>query len=119
MMPSFSLAALTVLELAPPALIDVAAACGFPDPPPTPACDDGAQLVLQHDDAVTLPPGVSFLVDVPGDETNRARIECFRRVRDLGTGRPIHVGAAQQSHFDSTVWAQRQRARIDGDRKAR
>ena len=29
MMPSFSLAALTVLELAPPALIDVAAACGY------------------------------------------------------------------------------------------
>ena len=28
-MPSFSLAALTVLELAPPALIDVAAACGY------------------------------------------------------------------------------------------
>ena len=29
MMPSFSLAALTALELAPPALIDVAAACGY------------------------------------------------------------------------------------------
>src|SRR6267154_1028720 len=29
MMPSFSLAALTVLELAPPAQIDVAAACGY------------------------------------------------------------------------------------------
>ena len=29
MMPSFSLAALTVLELTPPALIDVAAACGY------------------------------------------------------------------------------------------
>ena len=29
MMPSFSLAALTVLELAPPALVDVAAACGY------------------------------------------------------------------------------------------
>jgi sugar phosphate isomerase/epimerase len=29
MMPSFSLAALTVLEIAPPALIDVAAACGY------------------------------------------------------------------------------------------
>src|SRR5260221_5986007 len=29
MMPPFSLAALTVLELAPPALIDVAAACGY------------------------------------------------------------------------------------------
>ena len=29
MMPLFSLAALTVLELAPPALIDVAAACGY------------------------------------------------------------------------------------------
>ena len=29
MMPSFSLASLTVLELAPPALIDVAAACGY------------------------------------------------------------------------------------------
>ena len=28
-MPSFSLAALTVLDLAPPALIDVAAACGY------------------------------------------------------------------------------------------
>jgi sugar phosphate isomerase/epimerase len=28
-MPSFSLAALTVLELAPPALVDVAAACGY------------------------------------------------------------------------------------------
>lgn len=28
-MPSFSLAALTVLELAPPAMIDVAAACGY------------------------------------------------------------------------------------------
>src|SRR5258708_14891617 len=28
-MPSFSLAALTVLALAPPALIDVAAACGY------------------------------------------------------------------------------------------
>ena len=28
-MPTFSLAALTVLELAPPALIDVAAACGY------------------------------------------------------------------------------------------
>src|SRR3979409_2368294 len=28
-MPSFSLAALTVLELAPPALIDVAAGCGY------------------------------------------------------------------------------------------
>ena len=28
MMPSFSLAALTALELAPPALIDVAVACG-------------------------------------------------------------------------------------------
>src|SRR6478672_4351931 len=28
-MPSFSLAALNVLELAPPALIDVAAACGY------------------------------------------------------------------------------------------
>jgi hypothetical protein len=27
--PSFSLAALTALELAPPALIDVAAACGY------------------------------------------------------------------------------------------
>jgi hypothetical protein len=27
--PSFSLAALTVLELAPPGLIDVAAACGY------------------------------------------------------------------------------------------
>ena len=29
MMPTFSLAALTVLDLAPPALIDVAAACGY------------------------------------------------------------------------------------------
>ena len=29
MMPSFSLAALTALELAPPELIDVAAACGY------------------------------------------------------------------------------------------
>src|SRR5882672_11249500 len=29
MMPAFSLAALTVLELAPPALIDVAASCGY------------------------------------------------------------------------------------------
>src|ERR1700709_235272 len=29
MMPSFSLAALTALDLAPPALIDVAAACGY------------------------------------------------------------------------------------------
>ena len=28
-MPSFSLAALTVLDLAPPALIDVAASCGY------------------------------------------------------------------------------------------
>ncbi|MGH6643964.1 MAG: sugar phosphate isomerase/epimerase family protein, partial [Bradyrhizobium sp.] len=28
-MPAFSLAALTVLELAPPALIDIAAACGY------------------------------------------------------------------------------------------
>jgi hypothetical protein len=28
-MPSFSLAALIVLELAPPALIDVGAACGY------------------------------------------------------------------------------------------
>src|SRR4051794_17051630 len=28
-MPAFSLAALTVLDLAPPALIDVAAACGY------------------------------------------------------------------------------------------
>jgi len=28
-MPSFSLAALTALELAPPGLIDVAAACGY------------------------------------------------------------------------------------------
>ena len=28
-MPSFSLAALTVLELAPPQLVDVAAACGY------------------------------------------------------------------------------------------
>ncbi len=31
MMPTFSLAALTVLDLAPPALIDVAAACGYDD----------------------------------------------------------------------------------------
>ena len=29
MMPKFSLAALTALDLAPPALIDVAAACGY------------------------------------------------------------------------------------------
>ena len=29
MMPNFSLAALTVLELAPPELIEVAAACGY------------------------------------------------------------------------------------------
>jgi hypothetical protein len=29
MMPSFSLAALTALELAPPELIEVAAACGY------------------------------------------------------------------------------------------
>ena len=28
-MPTFSLAALTVLDLAPPAMIDVAAACGY------------------------------------------------------------------------------------------
>ena len=53
MMPSFSLAALTALDLAPPQLIDVAAACGYDHVGLRllPAMPGGVAYPLMEDDA--------------------------------------------------------------------
>ena len=62
-MPSFSLAALTVLELAPPALIDVAAACGYQQV--------GLRLLP------AMPGGVAYplMEDEPGLKETLARLD--------------------------------------------